>query len=190
MRYVWRRIDVEEGLGFVSLEIGDETVFVEGTEIITDRDGGWLCHFEVETGRDWVTRAARVRVLGPGDGRSLELSRSSSGSWVVGDQQLQAPRSCVDVDIAATPFTNTFPIRRLTLDVHDEQEIDVVWVDVPSLEVKVTRQRYERLSDSGGLTRYVYSSAGSASAYELTVDRDGVVVDYESFARRLGPSSS
>ena len=92
---------------------------------------------------------------------------------------------CVDVDIAATPLTNTFPIRRLAhLAVGEAATSAVAWVDVPALDVTRVEQTYERLPDRDGLAAWRYSDP-LHGAFVLTVDDEGLVVDYEGFARRI-----
>ena len=39
----------------------------------------------------------------------------------------------IDVDISATPFTNTLPIRRLGLQPGEFAELDVAFVDAPAM---------------------------------------------------------
>ncbi len=47
-------------------------------------------------------------------------------------------------------------------------------------------QRYERLPPADGLDHYRFSFApGDGPVYPLTVDEDGLVVDYGDFATRL-----
>ena len=89
----------------------------------------------------------------------------------------------MDVDIAATPLTNTFPIRRLAhLTVGERAASGVAWVDVPALGVTRVDQTYERLGDQDGRARWRYSDPVHGGL-EPTVDTEGLVVDYERFAR-------
>ena len=56
----------------------------------------------------------------------------------------------------------------------------VAWVDVPALSAARVDQTYERLAQ--GLWRYSDEQHG---AFELSVDDDGLVVDYTGFASRV-----
>ncbi len=96
---------------------------------------------------------------------------------------LPAPQfdGCLDVDIASTPCTNTHAFKRLSLEVGNAADINVVWVDVPSLEVSLSHQRYTRLADR----LYEFRSLDSGAAYELSVDENDMVVDYQHFAARI-----
>lgn len=56
----------------------------------------------------------------------------------------------------------------------------VAWVDVPELGVTRVEQTYRRL----GPLRWAYADPAHG-AFELTVDDDGLVVDYTGFATRV-----
>src|SRR5215203_6431025 len=49
---------------------------------------------------------------------------------------------CIDVDISATPFTNTLPIRRLGFEPGQSEELTVAYIRVPELLIGPERQRY------------------------------------------------
>jgi hypothetical protein len=96
---------------------------------------------------------------------------------------------CVDVDISATPFTNTLPIRRLGLEPGESAELRVAYVDVPELAVGPARQRYEYLEEraGGGLYRFEappIEALPSGFTAQIPVDVDGLVIDYPGLFRR------
>ena len=93
---------------------------------------------------------------------------------------------CLDVDLAATPFTNTLAIRRLRLEVGQSAMARAVWVGAPQLELEVLEQTYTRT----GVDRYRYEVPASGFSAELTVDDEGLVVDYEGLARRVATSGT
>ena len=83
-------------------------------------------------------------------------------------------------------MTNTPPLVRLGLAVEESAEIPVLWVRIPELVVEVVTQRYERLPPADGLDRYRFSFTSDGDpVHLLTVDEDGLVVDYGGFATRL-----
>jgi hypothetical protein len=123
-------------------------------------------------------RALEVDADGPHGLRRLSVRRSLKGQWWADGKRRTDLDGPLDADVAATPLTNTPTIRRLRLAIGEAAEIDVIWVDVPSLAVSRVGQRYERL----GTDRYRFT-AGEFEA-ELTVDDDCVVRDYQRFAER------
>lgn len=137
---------------------------------------------------DWRVREVEIALIG-GDERSLHLLSDGRGTWTDGDgDPLSQLSGCLDVDIMATPFTNTLPIRRLDWLAGDAAEIDVAYIAFPSIEVGPVRQRYtclEALTSSGG--RFRYESLTSGFRVDLPVDSDGLVLDYPGIWRRVWP---
>jgi uncharacterized protein len=124
----------------------------------------------------WATTDVEVLVaLARGDPRELaELGGLWSGTPRPPDY-----RDCVDVDLSFTPATNTLPIRRLGLAVGEEAEIHVAWLVWPELSVQRVQQRYARLAKD----RYRYTQDDFEA--ELTVDEQGLVLEYEGLWRAI-----
>ncbi|CAM3731608.1 putative glycolipid-binding domain-containing protein [Nocardiopsis rhodophaea] len=180
---VWSRLDVVEGLGLGTLIAETDGFRLEATEVVVDRGARYSCRFTVWADLAWATRGARVEILSPDGVRTLELA-SKGAHWTRDGKPAPDLDGCVDVDVASTPLTNTLPIRRLGLSPGESREIPVAWIDIPDLRVHRTTQRYTRHQSSEGRGRYVYGDPGNIS-YELTVDRHGLIVDYEGFAARV-----
>jgi hypothetical protein len=129
----------------------------------------------------WRVREAVLSLAG--EERCLYLRADGEGNWRDQDgRSVEVLRGCVDIDISATPFTNTLPIRRLGLALGEAREILVAYVPVPALAPEPVRQRYTRL-EAGQLYRYEGLFRGYAG--ELTVDGDGLVLDYPGTFRRV-----
>jgi uncharacterized protein len=79
-------------------------------------------------------------------------------------------------DLAASPLFNSLPVLR---GLDEAADFVMTFVDVPSLEVSRSEQRYEPLG--GGLIRY---SSGDFVA-EIEFDADGFVTRYEGLAERV-----
>lgn len=184
--YVWSRLDLEHGLGLVRLEEGNP-IRVAGHEVGVDRGKAWTVTFRVDLDRRWRTRRAQLGVVGDTGEGSLHLEADGEGNWLRDRTPAPELKGCLDVDIAATPFTNTFVIRRLGLPVGERVEIRAAWVGVPHLEVEALEQTYVRLDPLEGRDRYEYRVRGATEGWIIEVDRDGVAMDYEGFARRIHP---
>ncbi|WP_067606772.1 putative glycolipid-binding domain-containing protein [Nocardiopsis listeri] len=184
----WTRTDVPEGLGLGTLLPEPDGFRLEAGETVVEDGGRFFTRFTVRTDLAWATTEVRAEVLSAGGTESLTL-RAQSGHWSDGNgRALHELVGCLDVDVAATPLTNTLPIRRLGLRPGEHRDITVVWIDVPSLRVRRVRQRYIRHAAEGGLEWYTYRDPLHGE-YRMSVDGDGVVVDYERFARRIHPGS-
>jgi len=104
---------------------------------------------------------------------SRKKIESRRGAWLVDGRERSDLRECTDVDLEASPVTNTIPIRRTRLKVGQKVNLTVAWVRFPALEVTPLTQSYERLS----ARKYLYRSASGFSA-ELEVDDFGLVTRY------------
>ncbi|MBK9746174.1 MAG: putative glycolipid-binding domain-containing protein [Chloroflexi bacterium] len=117
---------------------------------------------------------------------SVHLRRAEDGRWHTADgEPLPELDGCLDVDLRATPFTNTLPIRRLGLQPGKSAEINVAYVDFPTLEVSPSRQRYTHFGRIDGVQHYKFESLEVDFEAVLPVDDDGIVLDYPGLFRRI-----
>jgi hypothetical protein len=126
----------------------------------------------------WQVREASVTTA---SGLSLGLEGDGRGGWRVNGEPAPRLRGCIDIDLQATPFTNTLPIRRLALETGESDTISVVYINVPSLEIERLSQRYTAL-EAGRLYRFQGLDTGFQA--DLPVDADGLVLDYPGLFRR------
>lgn len=84
-------------------------------------------------------------------------------------------------DLGFSPLFNSLPVRRDGLHVGgDSRDYVMTWVDVPSLHVHRSEQRYEPLRS--GVVRF---RSGSFAA-DIELDDDGLVTIYPGLAERIG----
>lgn len=83
------------------------------------------------------------------------------------------------IDLSATPFCNTLAMRWL----QGSGELTTLYVDLPSLQLLPSRQRYTAL----GNNRWRYTDLGIANGFEadLEVNDDRLVVTYEGLFKTL-----
>jgi len=130
--------------------------------------------FKVRCDSRWRTRRATIRLDDGESSRSLRIRRSRDGLWTVDRRPREDLRGCEDLDLEATPATNTLPIRRLRLGIGEAADVRAAWVRFPPLTVEPTKQRYTRV----GATRYRYENLDSGYATEFNVDEAGLVLRY------------
>jgi hypothetical protein len=183
----WRRLDLDHGLGAAAIYAIPDGFGADGCDVVVDGDRLWWVTWGVDVDRGWRTRSFAAAVGGSSGERDLTLVADRSGSWTREGEPAPELEGCTDVDIVSTVFTNTMPIRRLGLAVGESADIRAAWVDVPSLELSVSSQRYTRLEPEEGVDRYQFVALDSADPYLLTVDDEGLVIDYERFAQRVVP---
>jgi hypothetical protein len=167
------------------LEVTDDGVTVDG--MVVALDGGPVrLGYRITCDPSWTVR--RLEVVEVERGRRLDFRADGAGHWTDGDgRPLDAFDGCIDVDLTATPFTNTLPIRRLDLRPGEPRDLRMLYVLVPEMEVQPADQRYTCLErgETGG--RYRYESGDFR--VDLPVDADGLVTDYPGYWRRIWPDA-
>lgn len=133
----------------------------------------------------WRTREL---VIGWIDGVDpvLELRSDGNGHWSDRHRRLAELDGCMDVDIEASPFTNTIAIRRLALGPGESAETCVLFIDLPGFGVSPVEQRYSRLTTGAGPVAYRYENLETGFAATLPVDPQGLLLEYPGYFRRAG----
>lgn len=172
----------EEGVGLEHLELRDtEQGFLAAGMVIGSRYAArYGLFYEIELARDWTVRA--VRLASP-DGARMLLSADGAGHWFDAEgRPLPALDGCIDVDLTASCFTNTIPIRRLGERLRERQRIDVAYIRIPDMTVEKQEQAYTM---AGTPDRYRYEGVASHFEAMLKVDGDGFVTDYPRLFKRI-----
>lgn len=174
--------------------LGMEQLHIENTSqgmaadgvVLGVKDGNpFRARYQIDTDKTWKVRELSVELLNTG-GKRLELQSDGNGSWRDGQETPVAELTgCLDVDLSATPFTNTLAIRRLGLKPGETVELTVTYIAVPEMEIRAVPQRYTclELNSHGGM--YRYEGLFRNFVAELLVDRDGLVIEYPKTFRRI-----
>ena len=120
--------------------------------------------------------------------RNLSLSRVPGGQWVAdqgsGARTLASIESAIDIDLAASAFTNSLAIRRLGLHLQvGEATLTVARVGGPDAEVTPVEHHYRTISVDSEGARIFYT--GPTGERELLIDADGFVVHFPGLSDRL-----
>jgi hypothetical protein len=155
--------------------------------------------YAVEAPEGLVTARMEVDARGDGWRRRLVLRRAAGGRWSIeaageGDAPLPPPggdpdalEGALDCDLGLSPATNSMPIlRHGLLDGGGPVELLMAWVSVPDLAVSPSRQRYTGLGRRGEAALVRFETPEDGFTADLTVDGDGIVLDYPGLARRAG----
>lgn len=200
----WVGADDPERLEAATVTLGPDRLDALGTSRTTDYVAVW----SLETGADWVTERLDVAVFGRGFARRLSLTRDRHGRWSseseadgvtryhgepLEEPGIRLPDSlhgALDCDLALCPVTNTMPILRsgALASGLDETPLVMAWVALPSLAVIRSEQVYSAeapFDPAAGHALVRYRSGGGGFMADLTVDADGLVVDYPRLARRI-----
>jgi uncharacterized protein len=177
------------GLGLEHLRLmqGDDLILADGVIIgVAEADGRpFRARYTIQCDTRWNVRELRVDMLDAAN-RRLDLMSDGAGHWADGaGEPLPGLVGCFDVDISATPFTNTLPIRRLALPPGAAADINVVYIALPELTVTPGMQRYACLARNAASARYRFESRSHNFTVELPVDAQGLVEDYPGLFRRV-----
>lgn len=180
----WKPWD-EPGFESLHYQPRADSIVADGLVLRDTSTGPFRFHYTIHCDPQYRVRKMMLHLLELQQD-SLVLYADGQGRWT--DQRgtaLPAFDGCIDVDISATPFTNTLPINRLQLDPGKSRDIAVVYVAVPELWLTVDQQRYTCLDRHADGGTYRYLSIDSGFTADLPVDEDGLVIDYPALFRRI-----
>lgn len=177
----WNNLGMEQ----LHLENNRTGINADGVVVGIKEGRPFRIRYQIGTDQDWQVRQLKLESL-YAEGKTLTLQSDGEGNWWKSDG---TPRldlaNCIDLDLSATPFTNTLAIRRLSLQPGETCELSVVYVAIPEMEVRPVPQRYTclEINSQGGI--YKYEGLLRNFSVELLVDRDGLVIEYPKTFRRI-----
>jgi uncharacterized protein len=190
------------GVEFAEIEFASDRLTAKGVAI-----GGWPAHYrldyELETAADFITSRLHVSTRGEGWRRILDLRRGEAGTWELlaeEEGELDLPSSggdptgfanALDCDLGLSPVTNLMPVlRHDLLSGRGRVELITAWVSVPDLSVRPDGQCYSYLRTGPDYHVLRYEATDGTFTADITVDHEGLVLDYPGIARRLAPAVS
>jgi hypothetical protein len=181
---LWQAWD-EPGLEHLTLRFDADGILADGVMLGLHGARRVRVHYLIRCDAAWRVREVRVEADAL-PARVLDLLADGAGRWRLrGGETIPALDDCVDVDLYASAFTNTLPIRRLQLDPGEAAEIRAAYITLPGLEVAPARQRYTLLGRNTAESRWRYEGLGTDFVEEIRVDGEGLVLEYPRVARRL-----
>lgn len=166
----WRRLD-RPGHDAATIERSGDGWTLSGYAVFLEKGVTGL-HYQLEIGRDFGTRSARIEGFRDGVHFAHEVRRS--GAWYLDEVLIADLDDLVHLDLGFTPATNFQQLRRAGLKVGDEAEIPAAWFDVGAASLTRLPQRYRRLSED----RYDYSSPTASYSAVLELAPSGFVRVY------------
>jgi hypothetical protein len=176
--------------------LGQRSMRAGGSMVSAPQEGieAYSAAYSLATDEAGVVQRLTVRTIRARGEQSVSLTRSEEGIWLVDrvGQDASTVRTnfsgALDVDLAFSPLFNALPVRRLGLHraaaQHDpsmQHDLPVVFVSLPGLEARCVRQIYRTVAVE---ETTVVSFATDGFTAELTVDTDGLVLDYPGLALR------
>lgn len=184
-REIWWSSCDDPGLEHLNLKRDGENVIAESV-ILRVQDGSpFRLSYRIGIDSEWRVREVEVS-LQSGSERQIKLQSDGAGNWTDAASGKDLPEftGCFEIDISATPFTNTLPIKRLTPESGEAVDISVVYFLVPEMIIERSEQRYSHLEKD--LFRFEEKGLFDGFSADLRIDEDGLVIDYPNLFRRIG----
>jgi uncharacterized protein len=185
------------GVEFAEIALEYEHLRAGGVAIGSDPEP-YRLDYTLETATGFVTTRLWVESRGDGWRRTLDLRRAADGTWSVDadeDGRGKLPpgggdpttlTGALDCDLGLSPVTNLMPIlRHGMLAGEGPVEITTAWVSVPDLGVRADGQRYSFVRSERDSYVVRFETIDGTFAADITLDSEGIVIDYPGIARRL-----
>ncbi|HWM04425.1 MAG TPA: putative glycolipid-binding domain-containing protein [Actinophytocola sp.] len=143
--------------------------------------------FEFSVARTGDVGKGLLRTTTADEERQISVGRTEDGVWLIDHGQGAARNEydgAADVDVSGLVTFTSLPIRRLGLHKRPgEHRLPVLYVSMPDLSVRLVHQTYRTVSinESGAVINYTVPEFST----DLTVDTDGLVIDYPGIATRV-----
>jgi hypothetical protein len=180
----WRHVDARIGFEVVFFDRSGGGLTVAGHTSAVETALPFAVRYDIELDDAWRTRSARLTGRSASGEHTRHLETDGEGRWLVDGRHVPEVDGCLDVDLAASAFTNALPVRRLALRPGEAAEAPAAHVTAQDLSVTRLEQRYVRADDGTGPARYDYASPAFGFRAELVYDANGLVLDYPGFAVR------
>jgi hypothetical protein len=185
------------GVEFAEIELSRSRLSARGVAIAV-APMSYRLDYTLETVANFVTSRLHVVSRGQDWRRTLELCRDAERTWTLGVEDegrvdLPAPvgdptalSDALDCDLGLSPVTNLMPVlRHGLLSGGDSIELTTAWVSVPDLSVQADGQRYSFVRADHDRRVIRYEATDGSFAADITLDTDGIAIDYPGIARRL-----
>jgi hypothetical protein len=147
---------------------------LDGTALFAHDNAACRLNYMVACDHQWVTQSAVVSGWVGARTIDITVTRDTSGRWDVDGTTRPALVGCVDIDLNFSPSTNLLPIRRLQPGIGQKAVTRAAWLRFPTFEMEPLEQTYTRIADRV----YRYESGGGSFVAVVTVDAQGLVIDY------------
>ncbi|HWR25394.1 MAG TPA: putative glycolipid-binding domain-containing protein [Methanosarcina sp.] len=146
----------------------------------TDGNIPFAMDYDLALTADWNIKEMSVKSLL--DERAIRLVHEGD-QWYDGKGQYLPEFDGIEfVDISISPFTNTLPIKRLQFEGEQAQKVDIIYFD----ENKFTLQKVQQIYSHLGERTYCYQDIELPDfVSNITVDEDGLVIDFPKMFRRV-----
>lgn len=181
----WRHVGDRTGVEVAFFSATDQGWRIEGSCSAVEAGAAWIVRYLIEIDSRFRTRRAEVAGHFASGRLRRVLEADGDGEWLVDGVPAPELSGCLDVDLAASAMTNTFPIHRLDLPPRVQRDAPAAYVQVDDLAVSFLSQTYRRLPLDADGPRFHYTSPSHDFRAVLTFDGSGLITDYPEIATRM-----
>jgi hypothetical protein len=169
-----------ESIEHLVLTEAREGIWAEAVIVAKEKAEAFAVQYTIACDAEWRVRKVDLKLIGGGQG--VELVSDGLGNWSDHSGALPRLKGAIDVDISATPFTNTLPIRRLNLQTSQSASFVAVYIQLPELRLDVDPQRYTCLETN---KLYRFESLDGDFVRNIETADNGLVVTYPGLFQRI-----
>jgi uncharacterized protein len=181
----WRHLDVRDGFEILFPRRNPDGYRIDGQSTAVEAGDAWGVSYAFTLDTTWATRSAHVVGRSASGAHQVRLEGDGIGGWHVNGRPAPELAGCLDVDLEASAFTNALPVHRLALRIGQRAEAPAAYVRALDLRVERLEQRYARIEDDRGHSRYDYEAPAFDFRCVLVYDDAGLVLDYPGIAVRV-----
>ena len=177
-----------QGMEHLRLSFLEDHIVARGDVMAIAGSQPFRLRYKIKCDSAWHTRKLDLEVHDRHGLRERHVRADGQGNWRDDEQgALTELAGCLDVDISATPFTNTLALRRLDLQQGENASLSVAYVKLPELTFRPVSQRYSCSWRAATGSIVTYEGLFRGFKADLPLDADGLVIDYPETFRRIAP---
>jgi hypothetical protein len=181
---IWWTSLEEPGLEHLRVSQNDAHIIAESVVLKLEGGKPFELSYRILTDSNWRVREVELKLSAASKAQRIEIFADGAGNWKDADgNELPEFAGCFEIDISATPLTNTLPIKRTDLKIGESVNISVVYFLIPEMQVERSEQRYTRLETDV----YKFEENGLFAGFtaDLRFDSNGFLVDYPDLFGRI-----
>ncbi|WP_349408522.1 putative glycolipid-binding domain-containing protein [Pseudalkalibacillus sp. SCS-8] len=171
-KVMWEHLE-EFGSELCQISEHHNGLLAEGTIIRVIQNEPCQVNYSVHMDHSWHTKKLEI---GVNHERKLELSSDGNGNWFEDEEEETSLKGAIDIDISATPFSNSLPINRFEWNLNQKRDMEMVYISVPELTFFKVSQTYTYLRREADMRVFLYECRDFKSL--IYVDENGFVTNY------------
>ncbi len=184
-RHILWQAHAEPGIEHLHLRAYQDRVVADGFVVGVAEGQPVRLHYQVQCDPTYRFQTLHLAMLHPAQ-RTFSLSLAHDGTWNDGaGSMIPSLTGSSEIDLSASPFTNTLPVRRLSLGVAQSAEIQVAYIAIPDLAISRVSQRYTLLERAQNYHVYRFEHLATGFTADIRVDPDGLVLFYPGLFQRV-----